>query len=80
VNKRGGRGGRGSLQKLVNELMSAAAWEGKVGWLLECGVRTSINQDAVEKIVARHKGRVIAWGFCLLDCNTSGDIAWALVS
>jgi hypothetical protein len=54
VNKRGGAGGRGSLQELVNELVSAAAysWQGKVGWLLECGVRTSINQDAVKKIVA----------------------------
>jgi hypothetical protein len=54
VNKRGGRGGRRALQELVNELMSAATytWQGKVGWLLESSVRTSINQDAVEKIVA----------------------------
>ena len=82
MNKRGGGGGRGALQELVNELMSAAAhsWQGKVGWLLECGVRTSINQDAVQEIVARHKGGVIAWGFCLLNCDASGDIAWALVS
>ena len=44
-----GGGRRGTVQKLVDELMGAVAdtRQGQVRWLLESGVRASIDQDAV---------------------------------